>query len=37
LHGGAQRRLAAIGGTKSLLTITHSDTLALAQVLILGD
>jgi holo-[acyl-carrier protein] synthase len=37
LHGGALRRLAAIGGRKSLLTITHSDTLALAQVLILGD
>ena len=37
LHGGALRRLSAIGGRKSLLTITHSDTLALAQVLILGD
>jgi holo-[acyl-carrier protein] synthase len=37
LHGGAQRRLEAIGGRKLLLTITHSDTLALAQVLILGD
>jgi len=37
LHGGAKRRLEAIGGRKSLLTITHSDTLALAQVLILGD
>src|SRR6478735_8011318 len=35
-HGGAARRLAAIGGVSSLLTITHSDTLALAQVLILG-
>ena len=37
LHGGAQRRLIAIGGRSSLLTITHSDDLALAQVLILGD
>lgn len=37
LHGGAGRRFAAIGGRKSLLTITHSDTLALAEVLILGD
>ncbi len=37
LHGGAGRRLAAIGGRKTLLTITHSDDLALAQVLILGD
>jgi holo-[acyl-carrier protein] synthase len=36
-HGGAGRRFAAIGGRSSLLTITHSDHLALAQVLILGD
>ena len=37
LHGGAGRRFAAIGGSSSLLTITHSDDLAMAQVLILGD
>jgi len=37
LHGGAERRLAAMGGRSSLLTITHTDTLAFAQVLILGD
>jgi holo-[acyl-carrier protein] synthase len=37
LHGGAGRRFAAIGGRKSLLTITHSDTLALAEVIMLGD
>jgi holo-[acyl-carrier protein] synthase len=37
LRGGAARRFAAIGGRSSLLTITHSDDLALAQVLILGD
>ena len=37
LHGGAATRFAAIGGRSSLLTITHSDDLALAQVLILGD
>jgi holo-[acyl-carrier protein] synthase len=37
LHGGAAKRFAAIGGRSSLLTITHSDDLALAQVLILGD
>ena len=37
LHGGASRRFAAIGGRKSLLTITHSDTLALAEVILLGD
>jgi holo-[acyl-carrier protein] synthase len=36
LHGGAGRRFAAIGGRSSLLTITHSDDLALAQVLIMG-
>jgi holo-[acyl-carrier protein] synthase len=35
-HGGAARRFTAIGGHSSLLTITHSDTLALAQVLLLG-
>src|SRR5258707_11219454 len=37
LHGGAARRFAAIGGHSSLLTITHSEALALAEVLILGD
>ena len=37
LHGGAARRFAAIGARSSLLTITHSDALALAEVLILGD
>ncbi len=35
-HGGAARRLAAIGGHSSLLSITHSDDLAMAQVLILA-
>jgi holo-[acyl-carrier protein] synthase len=34
-HGGAARRFAA--WKSSLLTITHSDTLALAQVLILAQ
>ena len=37
LHGGAARRFEAMGGRSSLLTITHSDALAMAQVLILGD
>ena len=37
LHGGAARRFAVIGGRSSLLTITHSDELAMAQVLLLGD
>src|SRR5213083_2079429 len=36
LHGGAARVFTAIGGRSSLLTITHSDALALAEVLILG-
>jgi len=35
-HGGAARRFSAIGGRSSLLTITHSDDLALAEVMILG-
>jgi holo-[acyl-carrier protein] synthase len=35
-RGGAARRFAALGGQSSPLTITHSDSLALAQVLILG-
>ena len=36
LHGGAARRFAAMGGRTSLLTITHTDSLALAQVMIVG-
>src|SRR5216683_1603661 len=35
LHGGAARRFVAIGGHSSLVTITHSEDLALAEVLIL--
>lgn len=35
-HGGAARRFAAMGAQASLLSITHSETLALAQVLLLG-
>jgi len=34
-HGGAGRRLSAIGANGSLLTITHSETLAIAQVMLL--
>jgi len=37
LHGGAARRFSAMGGRSSLLTITHTNDLAMAQVLILGD
>ena len=33
-HGGAARRSAALGATSSLLTITHSQDLAIAQVLL---
>ena len=36
LHGGAARRAAAMRVEKSLLTITHSEALALAQVILLG-
>ena len=33
-HGGAARRFKAMGASSSLLTITHAETLALAQVLL---
>ena len=36
-HGGAGRRFKEMGGRSSLLTITHSEDLAMAQVMILGD
>jgi holo-[acyl-carrier protein] synthase len=36
LHGGARRRFERMGGGSSLLTITHSETIALAQVILLG-
>jgi holo-[acyl-carrier protein] synthase len=36
LHGGAAKHFASMGGVSTLLTITHSDALALAQVIILG-
>lgn len=35
-HGGAARRFVTLGGGSSLLTMTHSDALALAQVLLLA-
>ena len=35
-HGGAARRFAEMGGESALLTITHSETLALAEVILLG-
>jgi holo-[acyl-carrier protein] synthase len=36
-HAGAAARLAALGVTRSLLTLTHSHTLALAHVLLIRD
>ncbi len=35
-HGGAARRFAEMGGQSALVTITHSRTLAMAQVILLG-
>ena len=37
LHGGAARRAEQMGVTRSLVTITHSETLAFAQVLLFND
>lgn len=34
-HRGAAARFAQLGATRSLLTITHSETLAIAQVMLL--
>jgi holo-[acyl-carrier protein] synthase len=36
-HGGAARRFAAMAARSTLLTITHTDALAIAHVLLLGD
>ena len=36
-HDGAARRFAAMGGTRSLLTLTHSRDLAIAHVLLFRD
>ena len=36
-HGGAARRADEMGVLRSLLTITHSETLAMAQVLLQGN
>jgi holo-[acyl-carrier protein] synthase len=36
-HDGAARRLAELGATGSLLTLTHSRDLAIAHVLLLRD
>lgn len=36
-HGGAARRAEAMGVRKTLVTITHSEALAVAQVMLLAD
>ena len=36
-HDGAAARFAALGGTRSILTLTHSRSLAVAHVLLLRD
>ena len=36
-HGGAADRLAALGATSSLVTLTHSRDLAIAHVMLLRD
>jgi holo-[acyl-carrier protein] synthase len=35
-HGGAARRAEEMGVRQSLVTITHSEQLAFAQVMLLG-
>lgn len=35
-HGGARRHFEGIGGGSALLTLTHSDALAIAQVMLFG-
>jgi holo-[acyl-carrier protein] synthase len=37
LHGGAERRAREMGATESLVSITHSESLAIAQVLLIGS
>jgi holo-[acyl-carrier protein] synthase len=37
LHGAAAARFASLGATRSLLSLTHAESLALAQVLFIAD
>jgi holo-[acyl-carrier protein] synthase len=37
LHRAAARRFAALGGRSSVVTITHTDMLAMAQVILMGE
>ena len=36
-HGDAARRFAALGATRALLSLTHAESLALAQVMFVAD
>lgn len=36
-HGAAAARLAALGGNSAMLTLTHSDVLALAHVILVAS
>src|SRR4051812_44644967 len=36
-HGGAAARFAALGATRSLVTLTHSQDLAIAHVMLMKD
>ena len=37
LHGGAARRADSMQVRRSLVTITHAETIAIAQVMLFGD
>ena len=37
LHGGAAARAEGMHVRRSLVTITHAETIAIAQVMLLGD
>jgi phosphopantetheinyl transferase (holo-ACP synthase) len=37
LHGGAAVRAESMQVRRSLVTITHAETVAIAQVMLLGD
>jgi phosphopantetheinyl transferase (holo-ACP synthase) len=37
LHGGAARRAESLRVRRSLVTITHSEAVAVAQVMLLGE
>lgn len=37
LHGAAAGRFERMGGRSSVVTITHTDTLAMAQVILMGE